>query len=180
MSFIIAIDIVSVCRFFLSYKHWTKLIRIEGTYSIAVEIFKSATWQLYKTDPIPTACRNLSLVIIAIGNTCYALGRHKVGDLNHALYPSVNDLLGNAVPANQSTCDTTQHSLPSISCSHASSQTSYYILYRKDMSEGGRTFTCTLPPLPPGSTSAIYIPTPRFSTVVLSSMHGDPTDWRLG
>ena len=38
------------------------------------------------------------------------------------------------------------------------------------MSEGGRTFTCTLPPLPPGSTSAIYIPTPRFSTVVLSSM----------
>jgi hypothetical protein len=71
------------------------------TYTIAVEVFKSATSQWYKTDPLPTACRNLSLV--AIGNTCYAFGGHRFGGLNQALYASVDDLLGNAVPANQTT-----------------------------------------------------------------------------
>ena len=65
----------------------------------AVEIFKADTSQWYRTDPLPTACHNISLV--AIGNTCYALGGHKNAHLNQALYASVHDLLGNAVPANQ-------------------------------------------------------------------------------
>ena len=68
-----------------------------------VEIFKLDTSQWYSTDPLPTACYNTSLV--AIGNTCYALGGHSalpyVPLLNQALYASVDDLLGNAVPANQ-------------------------------------------------------------------------------
>ena len=68
----------------------------------AVEIFKPDTSQWYRTDPLPTACCNISLV--AIGNTCYALGGYGSGShLNQALYASVDDLLGNAVPANKIT-----------------------------------------------------------------------------
>ena len=70
-------------------------------YTGAVEIFKADTSQWYTTDPLPTACCDLSLV--AIGNTCYALGGYKLSHLNQAHYASVDDLLHNAVPANQTT-----------------------------------------------------------------------------
>ena len=71
------------------------------SYIDAVEIFKPATSQWYRTDPLPTACHDISLV--AIGNTCYTLGGFNGSRLNQALYASVDDLLGNAVPANQAT-----------------------------------------------------------------------------
>ena len=66
----------------------------------AVEIFKPDTSQWYRTNPLPTACCDLSLV--AIGNTCYALGgyRHPTY-LRQALYISVDELLHNAVPTKQ-------------------------------------------------------------------------------
>ena len=64
-----------------------------------VEIFKPDTSQWYRTDPLPTACCLISL--ITIGNTCYALGGYTGTNLNQALYASVDDLLGNAVPADQ-------------------------------------------------------------------------------
>jgi N-acetylneuraminic acid mutarotase len=71
-------------------------------YLDTVEIFKPDTSQWYRTDPLPTACCLLSLV--AIGNTCYAIGGYNgPAGLNQALYASVDDLLGNAVPANQTT-----------------------------------------------------------------------------
>ena len=70
-----------------------------STFSDAVEIFKPDTSQWYRTDPLPTACGDVSLV--AIGNTCYALGGWNGSQLNQALYASVIDLLLNAVPANQ-------------------------------------------------------------------------------
>ena len=72
-----------------------------SSYTAAVEIFKPDTSQWYKTDPLPTACLDISLV--AIGNTCYALGGYNGSHLNLALYASVDDLLRNAVPANQTT-----------------------------------------------------------------------------
>ena len=72
-----------------------------STFSNAVEIFKSDTSQWYRTDPLPTACGDVSLV--AIGNTCYALRGWNGSQLNQALYASVIDLLLNAVPANQIT-----------------------------------------------------------------------------
>ena len=71
------------------------------TYTAAVEIFKADTSQWYRTDPLPTACSHIPLV--AIGNTCYALGGWNGSCLNQALYASIDDLLGNAVPANQTT-----------------------------------------------------------------------------
>ena len=71
-------------------------------YTGAVEIFKADTSQWYKTDPLPTACSGISLV--AIGNTCYALGGYNHPSyLNQALYASVDELLHNAVPASQTT-----------------------------------------------------------------------------
>ena len=70
-------------------------------YRAAVEILKPDTSQWYRTDPLPTACQSISPV--AIGNTCYALGGYDGSHLNQALYASVDDLLGNAVPANQTT-----------------------------------------------------------------------------
>ena len=70
-------------------------------YAVTVEIFKPDTSQWYRTDPLPKACRDISLV--AIGNTCYALGGYSFSALKQALYASVDDLLGNAVPAYQTT-----------------------------------------------------------------------------
>ena len=73
-----------------------------GEYIAAVEIFKADTSQWYRTDRLPTACRDLSPVVI--GNTCYALGGcRSLSRLNQALYASVDDLLRNAVPVNQTT-----------------------------------------------------------------------------
>ena len=69
-------------------------------YTGIVEIFKPDTLQWYKTDPLPTACRDVSLV--AVGNACCALGCFP-SHLNQALYASVDDLLCNALPANQTT-----------------------------------------------------------------------------
>ena len=77
------------------YELWTM---IKST----LEIFKPDKMRWYKTDPLLTACTDISLV--AIGNTCYALGGVDIGSpLNQALYASVDDLLSNAVPANQTT-----------------------------------------------------------------------------
>ena len=80
-----------------------------SSYSAAVEIFKPDTSQWYRTDPLPTACCNVS--IVAIGNTCCVLGGYKhPSNLNQALYATNDDLLHNAVPVNQIThsgsCDT--------------------------------------------------------------------------
>ena len=66
-----------------------------------VEIFKPDTSQWYRTNPLPNASYDISLV--AIDNTCYVLGGYDGSHLNQALYASVDDLLGNAVPANQTT-----------------------------------------------------------------------------
>ena len=79
--------------------HQSALVVAGGVpYTDAVEIFKADTSQWYTTDPLPTACCDISLV--AIGNTCYALGGYKhPSPLNQALYASVDDLLLN-VPAN--------------------------------------------------------------------------------
>ena len=68
-------------------------------YTDVIEIFKLDKSQWYRTDALPTACVSISLV--AIGNTCYALGGYNGSSLNQAIYASVDDLLGNAVPANQ-------------------------------------------------------------------------------
>ena len=76
--------------------------RIPSSYTAAVEIFKSDTLQWYRTDPLPLACEDISLV--AIGNTCYVLGGFKSpSQLNQAFFASVDDFLRNAVPANQIT-----------------------------------------------------------------------------
>ena len=67
-----------------------------------VEIFRPDTSQWYKTDPLPTACCSISMV--AIGSMCCAIGGYKhPSNLNQALYASMDDLLRNAVPANQTT-----------------------------------------------------------------------------
>ena len=72
-----------------------------NSYKTAVEIFKPDTSQWHRTNSLPIDCQSISLV--AIGNTCYALGGYDGSRLNQALYASVDDLLGNVVPANQTT-----------------------------------------------------------------------------
>ena len=70
-------------------------------YSDAVEVFKLGTSQWYRTDPLPIACLNISL--IAVGNTCYALGGYDDSQLNQVHFASVDALLSNAVLANHTT-----------------------------------------------------------------------------
>ena len=85
----------------------TALIVAGGEYKLrfatnVVEVFLEDTSQWCRTDPLPTECCSLSMV--AIGNTCYAIGGFKFpSHLNQAFYASVDDLLHNAVPANQTT-----------------------------------------------------------------------------
>ena len=72
-------------------------------YIDAVEIFKADTSQWYRTDPLPTACRDKSPVVV--GNTCYAVGGCKDPfNINEAFYSSVDDLLYNSVPVKETTC----------------------------------------------------------------------------
>ena len=73
----------------------------QSLYTAAVEIFKPDTSQWYRTDPLPTSCCSMSLSVT--NNTCYAIGGYDGSPLNQALYVSVDDLLDNAVPANQTT-----------------------------------------------------------------------------
>ena len=69
-----------------------------------VEIFQPDTSQWYKTSPLPIACEDISL--IGIGDSCYALGGYThLSHLNQALYASVDDLLHNAIPADQTSHD---------------------------------------------------------------------------
>ena len=148
--------------------------------SDAVEIFKSDTSQWYRTDPLSTACQNISLV--AIGNTCYALGGFNGSRLNQALYASVDDLLGNAVPANQTThsgsSDTqstwkTRPDTPTYQPAAAVLAGNLLAMGGKKTSEGGADMK-EVYMYSPSTNSWIYIsdlPAPRSNTVaaVLSS-----------
>ena len=67
-----------------------------------VEIFKPDTSQWYNTNPLPTPC--CSILLSSFGRTCYAIGGYQFpASLTQALYASVDDLLHNAVPSNQTT-----------------------------------------------------------------------------
>ena len=146
----------------------------------AVEIFKPDTSQWYRTDPLPTACCYLSLV--AINNTCYALGGYGGSHLNQALYASVDDLLGNAVPANQTThsgsSDTqsawkTLPNTPTYRPAAAVLAGNLLAIGGKETSEGGADMK-EVYMYSPSTNSWIYIsdlPAPRAYTVaaVLSS-----------
>ena len=77
---------------------------IEYDYADEVEIFKADTSQWYRTDRLPKRHCSISPAICIIGNTCYALGGCRYPtSLNQSLYASVDDLLRNAVPANETT-----------------------------------------------------------------------------
>ena len=68
----------------------------------SVEIVKLNSSQWYRAEPLSTSCRDISLT--AIGSMCYALGGNNISShLNKAFYASVDELLHNAVPANQTT-----------------------------------------------------------------------------
>ena len=69
-----------------------------------VEVFKTDTSQWYRTDSLPIACEDIS--IVRMGNSCYALGGYnRLSYLSQSAYASVDDLLSNAVPANQTSHD---------------------------------------------------------------------------
>ena len=78
----------------------------------SVEVFRPDASQWYRTDPLPTPCRDISLV--AIGNTCYAIGGYRSSTsvqmkCNGAFCASVDNLLGNAVPATHSGSSDAHH-----------------------------------------------------------------------
>ena len=70
----------------------------------AVEIFNTSTMQWYKTSPLPTVCREVS--VATIDDTCYVVGGYRFPfRLNQALHASISDLLGNAIPSNHTATD---------------------------------------------------------------------------
>ena len=138
-------------------------------YSDAVELFQSDTLQWYKTGHLPVGCCLISLV--AIGSTCYALGGWNNSHLNRALYASVDDLLGNAVPANQTTSRRGNSDTQSVWKTLPNTPTyrpTAAVLAGNLLAIGGKKHrlqveltrtksTCTVPPPTPGSTSLIYL-----------------------
>ena len=85
-------------------------------YTDTVEIFKPDTSQWYKTDPLPKCCCDVSLV--TVGNICYEIGGCRdLSHLNQAFYASVDDLLCNDVPANET-----------IHCGHGDTQSAWKTL----------------------------------------------------
>ena len=84
-------------------------------YTAAVEIFKPDTSQWYMTEPLPTACEDISLA--SIGNTCHALGgwqNDSESHLNQTLYATVDDLLCNAAISANDTSYSGSSGTPSI------------------------------------------------------------------
>ena len=149
-------------------------------FSDTVDIFKPDTSQWYRTDPLPRACSHIPLV--AIGNTCYALGGYSGSYLNQALYASVDDLLCNAVPANQTTqsgsSDTesawkTLYNTPTYQPTAAVLADKLLAIGGKGASKGGADMK-EIYVYSPSTNSWVYIsdlPAPRSSTAaaVLSS-----------
>ena len=68
-------------------------------YTNAVEIYKSDTTQWYRTVPLSIACGFSSSTLI--GNACYVFGGYNGSDLHQTVYASVDDLVANALPADQ-------------------------------------------------------------------------------
>ena len=150
-----------------------------STYTEAVEIFKPDTSQWHRTDPLPTICLSLSLV--SIGSTCYALGGYQGPSLNQALYASVDDLLGNSVPANKTThignsdipCASAWKTLPST----PTYQPAAAVLVNNLLAIGGRqtsqggAYMKEVYLYSPSTNSWIYIsdlPAPRTLTAVVA------------
>ena len=69
-------------------------------YTYAVEVYKPSTSQWYRTNPLPKACANFS--ILTIDSTCYLIGgQRRPLLLNQALHASVDDLLHVVAPDSQ-------------------------------------------------------------------------------
>ena len=85
---------------------------ISDRFANTVEIFQQSKSQWYRTDPLPFCCCDVSMV--ANGSRCYVLGGFQDPlCLNHAVYASSDDLLRNAVPADQTTLnDDSNHDTP--------------------------------------------------------------------
>ena len=116
----------------------------------SVEIFQPDTSQWYRTDPLPTACEDISL--IRMGDNCYALGRYThLSHLNHVLYASVHDLLHSAVLADLTPHDGAHSDTPDPSAWNTLPNTPTYgpaatvlvgnlfAIVGKDVSTGGDT-----------------------------------------
>ena len=158
-----------------------------SSYIATVEIFKPDTSQWYRTDPLPTACLGKSLV--TVGNTCYALGGWNGSFLNQALYASVDNLLGSAVPANQTTHSGSSDSqsawkalpnTPTYGPTAAVLDCKLLAIGGKETPKGGATkkevYMYSL-----STNSWIYIsdlPAPRSCTAV--AVLSSTNDWRLG
>ena len=71
----------------------------QNSYANTVEIYKPGMSLWQETDPLPTACCEMSTV--SIGNTCYVLGGYKYpSNLKQVLYASLDDLIYKASSAN--------------------------------------------------------------------------------
>jgi hypothetical protein len=149
-----------------------------SSYTAAVEIFKPDISQWYMTSPLPIVCCNVSLAAVQVGKICCVLGGYQhPSHLNQALYASIDDLLGNAIRANQTahggSSDTqsawnTLPNTPTYAPSAAVLAGKLLAVGGKDTAEGG-VAKRDVYMFSPSTNSWIYIsdlPAPRFGTTV--------------
>ena len=144
-------------------------------YTDTVEIFKFGTLQWYSTDPLPTPCSDISLNVI--GNKCYAVGEFKYSSLDQVFYTSTEDLIQNAVTANQDStlCSADSQSAwktlanpPTSGSAAAVLAGGLLVIGGRATSEGG-VVKKDVNIYSPSTNSWIYIsdlPEPRFNTAI--------------
>ena len=72
----------------------------ESSHTDIIEVYQSEFFMWYRTEPLPLKCS--SMAIVAIDDTCFVLGGLKSSlILNQVFCASIDDLLCNAVPANE-------------------------------------------------------------------------------
>ena len=93
------------------YTHWHTDSKLT-TYTSAVEVFQTKTYQWYCAEPLPVAHDSMSCAIV--DDTCYLIGGGKLGAASRQAYcTSVSNLISRALPHDHPETSSTPQASPS-------------------------------------------------------------------
>ena len=91
--------------------HWDTDSELR-TYTNAVEVFQTKTYQWYRAEPLPVAHNAMSCAIV--NDTCYLIGGNKLHHASRqAYYTSVSNLISQALPLDHPETSSTPQASPS-------------------------------------------------------------------
>ena len=164
----------------MSSLHSALVVASRGTYTntaCTVEIFKPGTSQWLTEDSLIKACQE-EVSLVAIDNTCYALGGYEYPThFSQALYSSVYSLLRDAVPAltNQTNSNSTKSAWKTLPGTPTYQPTAsmlggqLFAVGGKETSQGGGADTAKVYMYSPAANDWIHVsdlPTPRSNAAI--------------